>query len=190
MQPLPLTKRPLDLLYVVFFVVHIPASILIDLQTLYPPSLVPGWMSPIMPWYLNMSGDPVTAGGMGLYGQPLHTLWLRSFFWIEALFQFPCFFIGIWAITKGKHAWYPLLIAYSASTLTTMVPVLAYLLSYPSSQHKAKNYETITEGQRWQVFGSMVPWVLIPAALCIDLSIRIARVLGSMDRMALAKKST
>lgn len=40
-------------------------------------------MSNLLPWYLELTGDPVTAGGAGLYGRRLDTLWLTSLFYIE-----------------------------------------------------------------------------------------------------------
>ena len=88
-----------------------------------------------------------------------------------------------------RRAWYPLLVAYGASTLTTMVPVLTYLTNYPSGKVKSPKFETITESQRALVIGSMIPWVIIPAMITVDFAWRASRVLSSVDRAAALKKA-
>ncbi|KAH8980189.1 hypothetical protein EDB92DRAFT_1901417, partial [Lactarius akahatsu] len=47
----PLTSRPIDLLYFIFFVVHIPATLLIDFQAVWPKHLIPESLQLLPPWY-------------------------------------------------------------------------------------------------------------------------------------------
>lgn len=184
----PLSSRPLDALYVAFFIIHIPCTLLVDLQALYPQWLIPGWMQDLASWYFSTYGDPVLSGGMGLHSRPVDVVWLRSFFYLEGFFQFPVFFIGAWALYYGRHTWYPLLIAYAASTATTLVPCMAYLWTYPIASAKVSNFATMTVSQQWQVIGMMTPWVIIPTLMAVDLSLRVARVLAAADHVSATKK--
>src|SRR6266567_3642657 len=99
---LPLTARPLDLLYFLFFAVctvpplarllyiltnifplslflnihhsnphlattfakqvHLSATLIVDLQYLYPPSWIPGFMQNLLSFYIYMSKDPLMGG--------------------------------------------------------------------------------------------------------------------------------
>jgi hypothetical protein len=95
----PLASRPLDMLYFTFFLVsqldppfynvliysksHIPASMLIDFQAFYPPSIVPSFISNIPVWYFNMSKDPLVGGAMGYLGNTSELGWFQSFLVLE-----------------------------------------------------------------------------------------------------------
>jgi hypothetical protein len=99
MTRLPLTQRPLDLIYFIFFLVrnrcirsprpliipqvHIPATICMDLQRFYPPALVPQPLKDFLTWYLDMTNDPVVSGALGLRGAPGDFAWIKSFFALE-----------------------------------------------------------------------------------------------------------
>ncbi|KZW01237.1 hypothetical protein EXIGLDRAFT_638557 [Exidia glandulosa HHB12029] len=178
----PLSSRPLDLLYVAFFIIHIPCSMLVDFQAFYPSWIPTAYKLPALAnWYLATYGDPVLAGGMGLHGRPVDVIWLKSFFYIEALFQFPVFFIGAWALYNNRRAWYPLLIAYGASTATTLIPCIAYIIAYPSANKPVLDFATMTSSQKAQVIGMFGPWVVIPALMALDLSLRVVKTLRAAD---------
>lgn len=70
-----------------------------DLQSLYPAEYVPGFLSLLNKLYIGFSGDPIIFGMAT--NDPGVTRWLTSFFWLEALFQLPIFFLGIHALRKG-----------------------------------------------------------------------------------------
>lgn len=88
----------------------------------------------------------------------------------------------------GRHAWYPLLIAYGASTATTLVPCIAYVIAYPSASEKTLGFATMTTEQKVSCIGMMGPWVVIPALMAVDLSLRVARVLRAVDHTSAVKK--
>jgi hypothetical protein len=95
----PLKERPLDLIYVIFFAIHIPAFFLVDSQTLYPD----GWR-PLANWYLEQFNDPNIGGALGEWKAGAWTwIWFRSFLWLEALFQLPMFFLGIINLKNGTR---------------------------------------------------------------------------------------
>ena len=86
------TGRPVDQFYFLFFAMHIPITLLVDIQTLYPPSLLARTPLPaLMKWYLSWSRDPVLIGAAG---SSWDWAWLRVFLHSEGYFQLPIFFIA------------------------------------------------------------------------------------------------
>ena len=95
-----LKERPLDLVYVLFFTIHIPTFFLMDSQALYPE----GWrpLAQLIDWYLADYNDPLLGGALGEW-KVGGWIWagIRIFFWLEALFQLPMFFLGIKHLKNG-----------------------------------------------------------------------------------------
>lgn len=102
----PLTSRPMDLIYFIFFVVspappptrldlithrhffsfhqiHIPASLIIDFQTLYPRVLLSDFVAAIPRQYFDTYGDPLIGGAMGYLGDKPELAWFKSFLLVE-----------------------------------------------------------------------------------------------------------
>lgn len=66
--------------------IHIPASLLCDLQGFYPSWLTspPSPLHTIQSFYLEMSRDPIVSGALGLNGDLSNWTWIRTFFVVEA----------------------------------------------------------------------------------------------------------
>lgn len=99
---LPLTARPLDFFYFIFFLAsfflynsyfheltlflqqsHIPATLLFDLQALFR---APGYLRVPVEWYLGMSHDPFVGVLSGVFGDSSHRVhlgWFKCFLLIE-----------------------------------------------------------------------------------------------------------
>ncbi|TAQ83048.1 hypothetical protein B7494_g8629 [Chlorociboria aeruginascens] len=52
-----LLTRKRDLAYFVYFAIHIPVMFLVDLQALYPPSLVPAPLTSLKAFYMQTYKD-------------------------------------------------------------------------------------------------------------------------------------
>lgn len=52
-----LLSRKRDLVYFVFFCIHIPVMLLVDLYPLWPTSLVPDFMTGLRQFYVNTYKD-------------------------------------------------------------------------------------------------------------------------------------
>lgn len=95
--------RPLDLFYFSFFIWHIPISLCIDFQAIYPASIMrylaltplPGFIE----WYKTWSRDPIIVNA-AVGGWEWD--WIRGFMWVEALFQMPCWIIGAWCLWHSE----------------------------------------------------------------------------------------
>ncbi|EGN96698.1 hypothetical protein SERLA73DRAFT_140397 [Serpula lacrymans var. lacrymans S7.3] len=171
-------SRPLDLVYFMFFLLHIPATLFIDLQALYPPSLVPRAISGLPQLYIRMSGDPLVGGVMGLQGQSSHFIWFKSFLVVEAFFQLPVFVLGARGLWTGSHSIYILLLIYAASTTTTTLPCLSVLLYTPitSPQTVAQGVVSISFAQRLLLLTSYLPFFFVPLVMTFDMASRVLKL--------------
>jgi len=95
-------NRPLDLTYFIFFIWHIPISLCVDFQSIYPQSILSMIshtpLPAFMQWYMRWSRDPII---IGAYSGGWEWDWIRGFMWVEALFQMPCWIIGAWGLWNG-----------------------------------------------------------------------------------------
>ena len=79
-------ERKLDLLYLIFFIVHVPIMLLVDLYPLYPTFLRPEFLSTLRAFYIDMTKDQFFTRHV-----PFFTLYI----WMELLYHLP---LSIWAI--------------------------------------------------------------------------------------------
>ncbi|EIN09658.1 hypothetical protein PUNSTDRAFT_113088 [Punctularia strigosozonata HHB-11173 SS5] len=169
----PLTSRPFDLVYFIFFLSHIPATVLLDLQAIYPVWIVPGFIAQLPKLYLQLSNDPIIEGALST-GPTF--LWLRTFMVLEALFQLPTFVIGARGLYKGSKSIYPLLLVYAASTSTTVLPCLAVILATPSTSPEtlSAKLSSVSPEQRALLLASYIPFFLIPLLMTLDMALRLS----------------
>ncbi|OBZ66680.1 Transmembrane protein 97 [Grifola frondosa] len=185
-----LTGRPLDLVYFIFFMIHLPASFLIDLQALYPSSIVPSVVASLPKFYVTMSNDPLIGNALGYFGKNDAYIWFKSFLVLEAFFQVPVFVLGLRGLWKGSRSIYVLLLVYAASTTTTTLPCLAVILSTPvtSASTVAANVFSITSEQRLLLLSSYIPFFLLPLLMTVDMAFRVLKLVKAGSNAQLAAK--
>ncbi|CCM04167.1 uncharacterized protein FIBRA_06329 [Fibroporia radiculosa] len=176
-----LVSRPLDLLYFSFFAMHATATILMDLQVIYPPSLVPPFMKALTDFYISNYGDPLIGGVMGLLGRKEDFVWFHTFVMVEAFFQLPVFFIGMRGLWKDSRSIYVLLLVYATSATITALPCVTVLLATPftSPETIAANIVSITPAQRTMLLSSYIPFFLLPLLMVVDLSFRVLKLVNA-----------
>ncbi|KAG2068758.1 hypothetical protein BDR04DRAFT_743332 [Suillus decipiens] len=209
---IPITSRPLDLIYFAFFLVHIPATLLIDLQALYPPSVTPYFIRALPQLYVQMSNDPLIGGVLGMLGDSQPFVWFKTFLAIEALFQLPVFVLGARGLWRGEtslsciclkrqcmpnqkldsRSIYVLLLIYGASTTTTTLPCLSVLLTTPitSAQTITDRVVSVTTSQRLLLLSSYIPFFVIPLVMTIDMASRLSKLVTTGIDAADDKKSS
>ncbi|KAG6325970.1 hypothetical protein ID866_13119, partial [Astraeus odoratus] len=92
----PLCSRPLDLVYFVFFLIHIPGTIVLDCQAIYPAWAISAPLLALRQSYIEFSSDPLIIGSFNSNSNEF--LWFKSFLFVEASFQLPVFFIGAYKL--------------------------------------------------------------------------------------------
>ncbi len=68
--------------------------IVMDLQAIYPPSMVPGFMQTIKAYYVNTYKDQFFVDTPHFF---------KAFIWSELLFQAPVMIWAIGALLRSKH---------------------------------------------------------------------------------------
>lgn len=174
----PLTSRPMDLFYFVFFLFHIPSTLLVDCQGILPKQFVPKPLQAIPPWYVGMSGDPLMGGAMGILENGSDLAWFKSFMYLEALFQLPVFVIGARGLWRDSPGIYGLLVLYGASTATTTFACLATFINTPTTSAAtiAQSVISITPQQRVMLLASYVPFCIVPLCIAIDMAVRLQKL--------------
>ncbi|TFK51934.1 hypothetical protein OE88DRAFT_1486556 [Heliocybe sulcata] len=168
----PLSARPLDQVYFLFFLMHIPATLLLDLQAIYPTSMVPKFIASLPASYVKMSGDPLIGGAMGYFGTEETYVWFKTFLFLEAIFQLPTFVLGARALYKDNRRIYPLLLVYAASTTTTTLPCLSVVLT--TRLASVATAGAITSAQRLLLLSSYIPFFILPLVMTIDMAMRVS----------------
>ena len=134
-------------LFLVYFVTHVPITLLIDLQGNWGQHY-PQILQDLVAWYITHFKD---------FLMDSKPDWFRSFIICEALFQLPFFFSAIYALVYHKN-WIRIpAIVYGAHVSTTLIPILAEFIASSSLSSTEKTY----------LCGIYSPYLLIPALLCL-----------------------
>lgn len=102
-RPKTLTERPLDVLYLAYFAIHLVASIAIDAQLTFPPHsqrLFPEPLRKVLQDYLTSSQDPFL---LAAAAKSADHVWFRVLLASETVFQIPCFVVAIWGLLTGEY---------------------------------------------------------------------------------------
>ena len=94
------------------------------LTPVLPRAWYPAWATAAFDWYGATYGDPL------ILGQPA---WFKALVWVEVLLQLPFFFVGAAWFAAGDPRVVRPAAAYGVSTATTLVPILAELLTSPAA---------------------------------------------------------
>ncbi|XP_006891008.1 PREDICTED: transmembrane protein 97 [Elephantulus edwardii] len=153
-------RRGLELLLGLYFLSHIPITLLIDLQALLPRELYPVELQNLLQWYVKEFKDIM------LQYPPT---WFKSFVYCELLLQLPFFPVATYAFFRGGCKWIrtPAII-YAVHTMTTLIPILSTLLFDDFSKangFKGQGPKTLQE--RLTLVSFYFPYFLIPLMLLL-----------------------
>jgi hypothetical protein len=190
--PTSLLKRPLDLVYFIYFFTHIPVTLAIDFQVFYPPHLVPQALKDALVMYIRDYKDPFLGANPPLF-------WFMSFMYSELFFQFIFFFIACFGLWKGKRLTFctvlnsenspPILVdslrcriglcIYGSHVATTVLASLFEVLLNPA--------HALTSTERYTLSAFYLPYFVIPVVMVIDsyfkLSALVTKVTGQLKKV-------
>jgi len=144
-------KTLLDYVFLIYFAIHIPITILVDAHALVPDrNIFPQATIDAVDWYIKEFGDFLMA-------EP--PLWFQSLVWAEMLLQLPFFFFAVYAFAKCRN-WIRIpALLYGMHLVTVMIPILFETLFTPMNpQHRIK------------MLSIYLPWFLIPLAILIKMA--------------------
>ncbi|CAM9725123.1 unnamed protein product [Bubo scandiacus] len=146
-------------LFGLYFLSHIPVTLLVDLPLLLPDGLRPRGLTELLEWYTATFRDPLML-------QP--PAWFKAFMYCEAVLQLPFFPVAVYAFLKGGCRWIrtPAII-YSTHAATTLFAILAHILFHDFSQ--SEQLGPRTQRERLALLSVYVPYLLIPLLILVTM---------------------
>jgi hypothetical protein len=138
-------------IFLFYFISHIPATIFVDFQAIFG-RLYPETLRNFFSWYTSNYHDFLMASP---------PLWLKSFIFAEALFQFPFFFFAIYCLWYKKNMIRIPGIIYGIHVSTTLIPILSEF--YTSRR--------LRNSERNALLGFYLPYLIIPFMFAMVLSV-------------------
>eukprot|EP00127_Corallochytrium_limacisporum_P001895 Clim_evm50s88 gene=Clim_evmTU50s88 len=173
----PLSQRPVDLMLVLYLLMHIPSTLMMSVQAL--PGVgpyVPEVFKNMLATYLQMYKDPF------LVDPPI---WFQSFIVCEVFIQLPFSIFALHALING-HSWIKrAAIAYGAHVATTTLPTIATVFFEDFS---GKGYGPQTWEDRIDLFTLYGPFFFIPLAICAKFMADDAQLYDTIQVDPLANK--
>ncbi|KAF2733308.1 hypothetical protein EJ04DRAFT_544212 [Polyplosphaeria fusca] len=115
-------SRKKDLIYLVFFLTHLPVMLAFDLTSYYPTSLKPSWMTEIRTWYHLTYGDRFFSA------EP--PPWFPLFILLELVLHIPLTLYLISALLHDAPRTPLALLVFGLETSVTTATCLAEMLSW------------------------------------------------------------
>ncbi|KXZ55009.1 hypothetical protein GPECTOR_3g172 [Gonium pectorale] len=141
----------LDVIFLAFFIIHIPTTLLVDSQSVFPAEYYPPWAKEALKWHIEMNGDHLVSK---------NPTWFVSLVWGEVLYQLPFFFVASYAFIKRRNWIRVPSIIYGAHVVTTMIPILTDILFGPDSGPKRHTLAAI-----------YVPYLIVPLLLLVRMAV-------------------
>ncbi|KAF1960667.1 integral membrane protein-like protein [Byssothecium circinans] len=114
-------QRKRDLVYLVFFAVHLPVMLCFDLTGYYPAAIKPAWMTDVRVWYVATYGDRL------FYNAPP---WFPVFTALELLYHLPLTLWAIPALLRNDPRIPLALLVFGLETSITTLVCMAEMLSW------------------------------------------------------------
>lgn len=183
-------SRKRDLIYLIFFTIHIPivfckspvhysrtrkkilltkntSETVIDIYPLYPPSLIPSFLTTLRTWYIKTYADK-------FFISP--PAWFIFYTWMELLYHVPLSLWAIQALWKGHDDVVEVqLLVYAVQTGATTGTCIADMVGW----------ESVTAAQKWELANLYVPYLMLSVGMGWDMYLRLRRRLA---RVAGGKK--
>lgn len=84
----------LDYVFLLFFIIHVPITWLIDAQgVIIPREVYPEFLQNLTLWYIKSFDDVLMANP---------PIWFQSFVFFELIFQFPLLLLNIYGLIKSE----------------------------------------------------------------------------------------
>ncbi|SOV04749.1 uncharacterized protein UDID_02780 [Ustilago sp. UG-2017a] len=182
-RPRTLTERPLDVLYLAYFGIHLIASIAIDAQLTYPPysqRLFPEPLRKVLQDYLTTSKDPLL---LAAEARSANHVWFRVLLASETLLQIPFFVVAIWGLLNDEKRTYPLMVAYGTLAASSTLQCICSVLL-------GSDAIGLSPAQIRGLLQYYVPFCLIPTLLTVDMMLRIVHLLPITPATAMVKVSS
>ncbi|KAN0104188.1 Transmembrane protein 6/97 [Hyaloscypha variabilis] len=152
-------SRKRDLLYLIYFCTAVPMAFIVDLQPLYPPHLIPGWMLGITEYYIKTFNDQY------FINEPV---WFHFFMMSELFIQVPVMVWGIGALLRDSK-----LVPLVLLPLALLVFLTTTTCIFDIAHWDAPLQERLT------LMGLYAPYSALPLFMAGDMFLRLKSVIDS-----------
>ncbi|KAF5828798.1 transmembrane protein 6/97 [Dunaliella salina] len=137
--------------FIIWFVLHIPITLLVDAQSLLPSSWFPPFAKQLVRWHVETNSDWLVG---------TNPLWFKSLIGAELLFQLPCFVLLAMGLVKRKRWTRTLSIVYGIHAATTFIPITGEILfGRPMTPESIK------------LAAIYLPYLVMPAILAVRMAL-------------------
>ncbi|CAM9208932.1 unnamed protein product [Heterosigma akashiwo] len=144
----------LRVLFLGFFISHIPTTLLIDGQAVIG-SCYPQVLKDVLQWHISTNQDFLMRD---------LELWFRCVVWGELVLQLPFFFVASYAFYKGCN-WIRIpSIIYGSHVATTMIPILGEIIFSPK-------WSAASGQANLLLFGIYFPYLAIPFLMVVTMAL-------------------
>ncbi|OCL02605.1 hypothetical protein AOQ84DRAFT_327175 [Glonium stellatum] len=156
----PLSARKRDILYLTFFIIHLPVMFAVDLSPMYPEAIKPVWMTSLREWYIVTYQDQ-------FFVRP--PAWFNAYMWMEALYHVPLSAWAIGAIIRVDDPKFPLhLLIFATQTGVTTFTCIADYLSWGD----------ISQDSKMTLGALYVPYLILAVFMGVDMFGRLDAVIS------------
>ncbi|KAF2153291.1 hypothetical protein K461DRAFT_278118 [Myriangium duriaei CBS 260.36] len=164
--------RKVDLVYLIFFMVHLVVMFNVDLYPLYPEWLRPKYMTDLRHWYVATYADQ-------FFVSP--PAWFNTYIWLEFLYHVPLCVWSIPALLKADPRVPVQLLVYSVFTGVTTLTCIADFFAWT----------TVASQTKTQLAGLYVPYLAVSVFMGLDMVARLnAKLAGSTPPPTVGTKKT
>ncbi|KAF2484965.1 transmembrane protein 6/97 [Neohortaea acidophila] len=165
-----ITSRKRDLVYLAFFLIHIPVMFCVDLYPLYPESIRPQFMTNLRTWYITTYNDR-------FFTTP--PAWFSAYMWMEALYHVPLSFWAIGALLRDDPKLPIHLLVYAVQTAVTTLTCIADYLSWTG----------FSNAQKIELGKLYVPYLALSVWMGVDMYSRLDKALSRNTATSAKKRS-
>lgn len=169
-EPLFTGKTKTDTFYFLYFLLHIPITVLIDSALAIPKEYQLNVQKSLLEFHIGQNKDFLLANP---------PYWLTVFGWIELVLQLPFFFIGAAALFKRTTKVYPYMVVYGLEASITTVCCLVTI--WVEGEANGLNYGDIIS-----LIGVYLPTFIIPFYMACEV---LSRNWGTSKEAGLKKTS-
>ncbi|KAK2759528.1 hypothetical protein FQN54_003007 [Arachnomyces sp. PD_36] len=151
--------RKADLLYFIFFIIHVPVMLCIDLVPLYPESFRPEAFLQLRAFYIETYGDKN-------FTEP--TAWFMAYTWMEALYHLPLSIWAVGALCRDDPMVPVHLLAWGVQTVITTLTCLV----------EAWSWTDMTSDEKLAITYLYGPYIALAGVMVLDMFFRLKSRLG------------
>ncbi|TVY44765.1 putative membrane protein [Lachnellula subtilissima] len=160
-------SRKRDLVYLIHFSISLPMAFLMDLQAIYPSSMVPSFMLSLKNYYIDNYNDRFFVETPPFF---------KLFIWSELFFQAPVMLWALGGLYRNSPKFPLVLLPYSTVVFLTTVTCMFEFAFWP-----------VPSNEKVELCKLYGPYLAISAFMGVDMYLRLNNVIAQASTVSSAK---